>query len=94
MLNFLKKILSQPTIHSTSSGLTDVGKVRTNNEDCFAIFAEKNICVVADGMGGHNGGDIASQMAVEYIPKYYFPKIHAEKKVEDFLEQGILDVVQ
>lgn len=42
-----------------------MGKKRTNNEDCFALDPEISLFVVADGMGGHNHGEVASKMAVE-----------------------------
>ena len=44
---------------------TDVGKVRANNEDSVYINIESKILIIADGMGGHNGGEIASKLAVE-----------------------------
>lgn len=46
-------------------GRTDVGKVRSNNEDSFLIDDEMGFYVVADGMGGHSHGEVASKMAVE-----------------------------
>jgi protein phosphatase len=51
-----------------ASGKTDIGKKRKSNQDSFFIGKEQKIFVVADGMGGHNGGDIASQMAVKILP--------------------------
>ena len=50
-----------------SFGSTDVGLLRTHNEDCFDVNDKYQVYVVADGMGGHNHGEIASQIAVETI---------------------------
>jgi serine/threonine protein phosphatase PrpC len=46
-------------------GMTDSGKVRKNNEDAFD--AKENIYIVTDGMGGHNAGEVASQLTIEYL---------------------------
>ena len=48
-------------------GLTDRGRVRPTNEDCFAIQEELGLCVVADGMGGHNAGEVAARLAVDAV---------------------------
>ena len=47
------------------SALTDVGKVRTQNEDAIAILPEYGVAILADGMGGYSAGEIASRIAVE-----------------------------
>ena len=50
-----------------SSGLTDMGKRRTNNEDSIYLSDEAGLYLVADGMGGQSRGEVASAMAVETI---------------------------
>ena len=51
-------------------GLTDKGRVRPTNEDCFAIQEEFGLCLVADGMGGHNAGEVAARLAVDAIVEF------------------------
>ena len=49
---------------------SDQGKARTNNEDSYVILPEIGVAVVADGMGGHRCGEVASHLAVETISPY------------------------
>ena len=53
-----------------SGGMTDLGRVRTNNEDCFRIVEPLNLFVLSDGMGGEAHGEVASELAVETIVKF------------------------
>ena len=46
---------------------TDTGRARDNNEDALAFDAATRLCILADGMGGYNAGEIASGMAVAFI---------------------------
>lgn len=56
-------------ISFTFSGASETGRVRAQNEDCFGIDEELGLFVVADGMGGHAAGEIASRIAVQVLPR-------------------------
>jgi serine/threonine protein phosphatase PrpC len=56
-------------VRIVSGGVTDLGRVRTNNEDFFRIVEPLNLFVLADGMGGEAHGEVASEMAVETVIK-------------------------
>ncbi len=51
-------------------GVTDVGRRREANEDCFAVVPEDGLFIVADGMGGHAAGEVASRLAVSAIADF------------------------
>ena len=49
------------------AALTDPGRVRANNEDAIAFDASLGLAILADGMGGYNGGEVASGMAIALL---------------------------
>lgn len=55
----------------SAAGLTDVGLQRDHNEDTFRCLDEYRLYLVADGMGGHNSGEIASAMAADSVKTFF-----------------------
>jgi serine/threonine protein phosphatase PrpC len=53
------------------AGETNVGMKRTHNEDNFSIIEESGLYIVADGMGGHASGEVASKMAVDAMKEFF-----------------------
>ena len=65
-----------------SAGITDVGCKRTGNEDSFLVDDRMGLYVVADGMGGHQAGEVASRVVVETM-KSYMERFHNGAEVEE-----------
>jgi PPM family protein phosphatase len=58
-------------MRAIAAGLSDVGLQREHNEDSFIVLKEYDLYVVADGMGGHRAGDVASKLATETISEFF-----------------------
>jgi len=59
-----------------ASGMTDVGLQRDHNEDSYAVLSGYDLYIVADGMGGHRAGDVASRLATDSITEFFRSTAH------------------
>ena len=77
--------------------LTDAGKVRSHNEDSVIIVRNQNddyLLAVADGMGGHRCGEVASSIAISYLGKHFqetFRNMNKEDAVE-WIRQSVKEI--
>jgi len=71
-----------------SAGVTDIGRKRKNNEDSFLLDNDLGLYVVADGMGGHLAGEVASKLVVDTVWDYVkrFEEDEDAKELEDVEE--------
>lgn len=68
---------AQARIRLTAAGRTDTGRQRRHNEDHVLVKPDLDLVVVADGMGGHNAGDIASRLTTTSMANFFEATTHA-----------------
>lgn len=74
---------------------TDKGKIRVKNEDSLYIdVKDKRLLIIADGMGGHNAGEVASKIAVDTVEQYLNTILHSDyelkvERIKDILMDAI-----
>jgi len=75
----------------SSSHLTDVGRVRDHNEDYLWVDEQSGIFIVADGLGGHEAGEVASRIAATTVGEMISPVIGAA--VEDLSSAAVKELM-
>jgi serine/threonine protein phosphatase PrpC len=69
-------------IDIASAGLSDIGRKRHSNQDSFLLDDAHHLYMVADGMGGHQAGEVASQLVVDSIHQYFLKSTPDGDKTE------------
>ncbi len=75
---------------------TDIGMTRSMNQDCYSVSNEENykLYILADGMGGYKGGEIASKVAVTAVEKYIKEKFLTIPKEKEKILELIRDAIE
>jgi len=73
---------TQSKLEILAAGLSDQGQVRKINQDRYLLLPEQGLYIVADGMGGHQAGEVAAQAVVEILPRLLAEHLIPRRKEE------------
>lgn len=76
------------------SAASHPGKVRTNNEDSYLLSPEIELAIIADGMGGHNSGEVASSLGVKITREKFISMSSAGRKPQQYNDKLCLETNQ
>lgn len=82
------------TQEHTACGISDVGRVRKNNEDVWANLTDIHCYILADGMGGHQAGEIAAKEAVDTLCRCLKKQLKSGSKSIDEAKNLIVNAFQ
>ena len=81
---------AKPSFSTKSYGLTHVGCIRKANEDSFWMIPQNNLWIVADGMGGHAGGQLASSLTIQEMGKNTIKFLNEAEKTTKRIDVGVI----
>ena len=74
------------SFHVYAHGASDIGLVRTNNEDAFLPSVRDQLFLIADGLGGHKAGEVASKEAIEFFFTLFSEKASSISSASDVVD--------